>query len=63
MLGIRVFKSAAISKRHSPTILETEDGTTVAVIGLLNRSRTCQNGFPLQVCDSFLFFFFFSQFM
>ncbi|KAJ7942719.1 hypothetical protein O6P43_032352 [Quillaja saponaria] len=56
-LGTRVFSSKVIAKRHDATILETVDGITITVSGLINRLRTHQNGFPLQVCKHFLFGF------
>lgn len=54
-LGVRVFCSAAISKRHSATVLETVDGIMITVGGCLNRSRTHQNGFPSEVCSFLLY--------
>ncbi|PON74952.1 SANT associated [Parasponia andersonii] len=45
-LGVRAFSSAPVSKRHSGTVLETADGITVTICGLINMSRTHQNGFP-----------------
>lgn len=51
---VRAFCSAAIAKRHNTTTLETADGITVTLSNLINRSRTNQNGFPLQVCNRFL---------
>lgn len=54
-LGVRVFSSAAISKRHNATTLETTDGINITISGFINRSRTRQNGFPSEVCVSFLF--------
>lgn len=53
-LGVRVFSSAEISKRHTATVLETADGIMVTVTGFLDRSRTHQNGFPPEVCNSLL---------
>ncbi|TXG48002.1 hypothetical protein EZV62_027296 [Acer yangbiense] len=66
-LGVRTFLSAAIVKRHYTTTLETEDGITVTINGLINKSRTCSNGVPseidaissvitieLEVCSHFL---------
>ncbi|KAB1213348.1 hypothetical protein CJ030_MR5G003582 [Morella rubra] len=61
-LGVRVFCSAAISKRHDATTLETTDGITITICGFINRSRTHQNGFPpkiltarcQKVCNHFL---------
>ncbi|XP_057963867.1 uncharacterized protein LOC131155005 isoform X2 [Malania oleifera] len=47
--GIRGFYSAAIAKRHDATTLETIDGVTIVISGLINRSRTYQNGFPSEV--------------
>ncbi|KAK2641806.1 hypothetical protein Ddye_023573 [Dipteronia dyeriana] len=53
-IGKRALRSAAIVKRHDTTTLETADGITVTISGLINRSRTCLNGFPLEVCNYFL---------
>lgn len=53
-LGVRVFSSAAISKRHNGTTLETTDGINITISGFINRSRTRQNGFPSEVCNHFL---------
>ncbi|XP_027356786.1 uncharacterized protein LOC113866095 [Abrus precatorius] len=53
----RVFLSAVIAKRHEANVLETEDGITVAFRGFINTSRSCQNGFPSEVCRHFLFGF------
>ncbi|XP_057963866.1 uncharacterized protein LOC131155005 isoform X1 [Malania oleifera] len=52
--GIRGFYSAAIAKRHDATTLETIDGVTIVISGLINRSRTYQNGFPSEICIPFL---------
>ncbi|KAK3204476.1 hypothetical protein Dsin_018522 [Dipteronia sinensis] len=54
ILGVRALHSAAIVKRHDTTTLETADGITVTISGLINRSRTCLNGFSLEVCNHFL---------
>lgn len=48
--GVRVFYSAAISKRHEASILEAIDGIVITVSGFINRSRTLENGFPPKVC-------------
>ncbi|KAI4352194.1 hypothetical protein L6164_006468 [Bauhinia variegata] len=56
-LGERVFCSTVITKRHETNVLETKDGITVVLSGFINRSRTYQNGFPLEICDDFLFGF------
>ncbi|XP_030499886.2 uncharacterized protein LOC115715196 [Cannabis sativa] len=53
-LGVRFFSSAAISKRHSTTVLETTDGFTIKISGLINMTRTHQNGIPSEVCHQFL---------
>ncbi|XP_048321999.2 protein EMBRYO DEFECTIVE 1674 isoform X1 [Ziziphus jujuba] len=50
----RVFISAPISKRYCATKLQTTDGMTITISGLINRSRTLQNGIPSKVCDQFL---------
>ncbi|KAI9196392.1 hypothetical protein LWI28_023527 [Acer negundo] len=52
--GVRTLHSAAIVKRHDTTTLETADGIMVTISGLIDRSRTCLNGFPLEVCNHFL---------
>lgn len=51
-VAVRTFSSAAILKRHTATILETIDGIIVTVCGLLDISRTSQNGFPPEVCNT-----------
>ncbi|KAF3457962.1 hypothetical protein FNV43_RR02624 [Rhamnella rubrinervis] len=53
-VGVRVFTSAPISKRHCATTLETTDGLTITICGLINRSHTHENGFPSEVCNHFL---------
>ncbi|XP_048334276.2 protein EMBRYO DEFECTIVE 1674 isoform X2 [Ziziphus jujuba] len=45
-LSTRVFISTPVSKRHCATKLETADGITITICGLINRSRTLQNGIP-----------------
>ncbi|KAK7362200.1 hypothetical protein VNO77_04306 [Canavalia gladiata] len=50
----RVFLSTVIAKRHEANVLETEDGITVIFCGFINASRSCQNGFPSEVCRHFL---------
>ncbi|KAG6597640.1 Protein EMBRYO DEFECTIVE 1674, partial [Cucurbita argyrosperma subsp. sororia] len=52
--GVRVFYSAAISKRHEASILEAIDGIVITVSGFINRSRTLENGFPPKVYNHFL---------
>lgn len=56
-VAVRTFSSAAILKRHTATILETIDGIIVTVCGLLDISRTSQNGFPPEVYNRYLFGF------
>ncbi|KAF3457416.1 hypothetical protein FNV43_RR02074 [Rhamnella rubrinervis] len=53
-LGVRVFTSALIAKRHCATTLETTDGITITICGLINRSHAHENGFPSEVCNHFL---------
>ncbi|KAL2522916.1 SANTA domain-containing protein [Forsythia ovata] len=55
--GTRVFHSAPISIRLNAVTLKTEDGITITVHGHLNRTRTIENGFPLEVCNHFVFGF------
>ncbi|XP_050374036.1 protein EMBRYO DEFECTIVE 1674-like [Argentina anserina] len=50
----RTFSSAAISKRHTATSLETTDGVIVTLGGSLNISRTSQNGFLPEVYNRYL---------
>ncbi|KAJ8755295.1 hypothetical protein K2173_019093 [Erythroxylum novogranatense] len=52
--GARVFCSAAISRRINTNTLETIDCIKITVTGLINRFRTLQNGFSLEVCSHFL---------
>ncbi|XP_043725414.1 uncharacterized protein LOC122671978 [Telopea speciosissima] len=53
----RVFSSAPIVKRFDTFTLETSDGITIAIKGLINFSRTNQNGFAMEVSNHFLFGF------
>ncbi|KZV23327.1 ABC transporter G family member 17-like [Dorcoceras hygrometricum] len=55
--GTRGFLSSPIVKRHDAVTLLTADGITITVSGHLNRSRTLNNGFPLKVCNDFVFGF------
>ncbi|URE08930.1 hypothetical protein MUK42_35300 [Musa troglodytarum] len=50
----RLFSSAPIIKRNDAYTLETADGVTVVVQGMINKERTKDNGFPLEVCNHFL---------
>ncbi|KAK3025359.1 hypothetical protein RJ639_043868 [Escallonia herrerae] len=52
-LGIRVFGSAAIAKRHDLVTLETVDGITIKISGFINRSHAQQNGFPSAISYHF----------
>ncbi|KAL6986639.1 hypothetical protein U1Q18_049593 [Sarracenia purpurea var. burkii] len=54
---MRAFCSAAIAKRHDTVTLETADGITITIVGLINRFLTVENGFPSEVCNHFLFGF------
>lgn len=56
-VGIRVFRSAAISKRHDTVTLETADGISITICNFINSSRTHQNGFDSEVCNHFRFGF------
>lgn len=51
--GQRRFSSAAIAKRHSINLLETIDGFTITVTGLINRFQTLENGYSSEVCNRF----------
>ena len=53
-VGTRVFRSAAISKRHNTVTLETADGISITICNFINSSRTHQNGFDSEVCNSLL---------
>ncbi|XP_073272216.1 uncharacterized protein [Primulina huaijiensis] len=55
--GTRGFLSAPIVKRLDAVTLQATDGITITVNGHLNRSRTLNNGFPLKVCNDFVFGF------
>ncbi|KAL8162726.1 hypothetical protein V2J09_014215 [Rumex salicifolius] len=48
------FCSASIKERHDNSTLETSDGYTIYISGLINRSETEKNGFPPEVCSYFL---------
>ncbi|XP_077245680.1 uncharacterized protein LOC143885408 isoform X2 [Tasmannia lanceolata] len=52
--AVRVFHSAPIAKRHDSYTLETTDGITIMLWGLINKSHTHQNGFPPEACKKFL---------
>ncbi|KAE8720641.1 Detected protein of unknown function [Hibiscus syriacus] len=54
---IRSEYSTTIAKRHDATTLETADGIMVAISGIINTSRTLENGFSPKVCSHFLFGF------
>ncbi|OEL16757.1 hypothetical protein BAE44_0022220 [Dichanthelium oligosanthes] len=49
----RVFRSAAIVKRHEATAIETEDGYLIRIGRLLNIPQMRENGFPQEVCEYF----------
>ncbi|MQL87308.1 hypothetical protein Taro_019833 [Colocasia esculenta] len=51
--AVRIFKSALIVKRYDGYTIETADGITVRIQGLINASRTHQNGFPSEACNHF----------
>ncbi|CAN6301128.1 unnamed protein product [Urochloa humidicola] len=53
----RVFRSAAIARRHEDREIETEDGYTIKIGRLLNIPRTRDNGFSKEVCTWFEFGF------
>ncbi|XAR59260.1 hypothetical protein NMG60_11015001 [Bertholletia excelsa] len=52
--AIRAFHSAAIAKRHDAVTVETVDGTTITISGIINRPLTLQNGFSSEVCHHFV---------
>ncbi|XP_026660730.2 uncharacterized protein LOC120103894 isoform X1 [Phoenix dactylifera] len=52
--AMRIFSSAPILKRYDAYNLETADGITVIILGLINKARTHDNGFPPEVCNRFL---------
>nr|XP_029121533.1 LOW QUALITY PROTEIN: uncharacterized protein LOC105048999 [Elaeis guineensis] len=52
--AIRVFTSAPIAKRYDAYTLETEDGITVIIQGMINKALAHDNGFPPEVCNRFL---------
>ncbi|KAK6920948.1 SANT associated [Dillenia turbinata] len=51
--GPRAFFSAAITKRHSISLVETADGINIELHGFMNKSRSHENGFPPKVCQQF----------
>lgn len=55
--AIRAFSSAAIRKSWDVFTLETVDGITIVLKGLINKSRTEENGFPAEVFKHFVFGF------
>ncbi|KAF7811291.1 protein EMBRYO DEFECTIVE 1674 [Senna tora] len=56
-LGERVIFSAPIAKRHQTNVLETQDGITFIVSGFINKSRSHESGFSMEICRHFLFGF------
>lgn len=46
---MRVFSSSPILRRHDVFTLETTDGIYVRILGLINKTRTEENGFPSEV--------------
>ncbi|KAJ6707312.1 MIS18-BINDING PROTEIN 1 [Salix viminalis] len=54
---VRVFHSAAITKRYDVFTLQTADGVTVLLQGYINRTITVENGFSSQVFRHFCFGF------
>ncbi|XP_034890234.1 kinetochore-associated protein KNL-2 homolog [Populus alba] len=54
---VRVFHSAAISKRYDVFTLQTADGVNVLLQGYINRKLTVENGFSSQVFRHFCFGF------
>ncbi|KAF8012947.1 hypothetical protein BT93_I0956 [Corymbia citriodora subsp. variegata] len=51
---VRVFKSAPITKRYDFSTLETADGVCVRVFGLINKLRTTESGFSLEIFKHFV---------
>ncbi|XP_024037613.1 uncharacterized protein LOC18039753 isoform X3 [Citrus clementina] len=49
----RVFTSAPIAKSYDPFSLETSDGIYIIIRGLINKSRTLENGFSSDVFSHF----------
>ncbi|GKV05799.1 hypothetical protein SLEP1_g17765 [Rubroshorea leprosula] len=54
---VRVFTSAPIVKRYDAFTLETADGVCVVFRGVINKSRTEENGFSSEVFNHFTFGF------
>ena len=52
----RVFNSAPISKKHDVFTLETTDGVTVILDGIINKQQTIANGFSDEVLKNALLF-------
>ncbi|XP_074585199.1 uncharacterized protein LOC141840983 isoform X1 [Curcuma longa] len=50
----RIFYSAPIVKRNDAYTIEAADGVIVLLDGMINKSRTQDNGFPLEMCNHFL---------
>ncbi|XP_050235377.1 kinetochore-associated protein KNL-2 homolog isoform X2 [Mercurialis annua] len=55
--AMRVFHSAAITKRFDAFTVETADGIIVVFQGFINKLRTAENGFSSEVFKHFLFGF------
>nr|XP_011466582.1 PREDICTED: uncharacterized protein LOC101312069 isoform X2 [Fragaria vesca subsp. vesca] len=49
----RVFNSAPISKKHDVFTLETTDGVTVILDGIINKQQTIANGFSDEIAKRF----------
>ncbi|RZC64301.1 hypothetical protein C5167_007992 [Papaver somniferum] len=50
----RVFSSAPITKKYSLIQLKTADGINTLLGGIINKSRTLENGFSSEVRSRFL---------
>ncbi|KAK8952958.1 hypothetical protein KSP40_PGU001981 [Platanthera guangdongensis] len=51
--AMRIFNSSPITKRHDVCTIETADGITIRIQGFINKTRTLDNGFPLEACKIF----------
>ncbi|KAK8919179.1 hypothetical protein KSP39_PZI021543 [Platanthera zijinensis] len=51
--AMRIFNSSPITKRHDVCTIETADGITIRIQGFINKTRTLDNGFPVEACKIF----------
>ncbi|PKA62807.1 hypothetical protein AXF42_Ash019390 [Apostasia shenzhenica] len=52
--SVKIFSSGPIVKRHDAYTVEAADGMVIRILGFINKTRTIDNGFSLEVCRIFL---------